>query len=311
MPAIRNGGGAREDRGGQVHDPQALNRRAGRTWRFLQFPLTRIVLSAVALIGVQLLLGAGLRGLGIRPHSGAGLAAAALVVVAVLATYGACVRLLEQRAVVELGRPRASALLAGFAIGVLLFAFVMALLMSMGVASVTGDAGGAALPYALAAALLAAVGEETLFRGVLFRIIERSLGSGIALAFTAALFGALHAFNRGATVTSSLAIALEAGVLLAAAYMYSRRLWMPIGLHAGWNFTEGGLFGASVSGGQAHGVLASHFAGPMGLTGGAFGPEASGVAVLVCLALGVTFIVLAARRGHLVAPYWDAPRPGA
>lgn len=292
-----------------MEDSQALNRRTGRLWRFLQFPVTRIVLSTVALLAVTLVLQVGMRRLGIRSHSAAGLAGAALLVVAVLATYSACVRFLEQRTVVELGRARAaSELLAGFVIGVLLFAFVMALLMSMGVATVTGDNGSAALPYALAASVLAAVGEETLFRGVLFRIIEQSLGSWIALAVTAALFGALHAFNHGATVTSSIAIALEAGVLLAAVYMYSRRLWMPIGLHVGWNFTEGGVFGASVSGGQAHGVLASHFVGPATLTGGEFGPEASVVAVLACFALGLTFLVLAVRRGHLVLPHRGAAR---
>ncbi len=96
-------------------------------------------------------------------------------------------------------------------------------------------------------------------RGVLFRIVEESLGSWIALALSAALFGALHAFNPGATLTSSIAIALEAGVLLAAVFMVTRRLWMVIGLHTAWNFTEGGVFGASVSGGDAHGMLASQF----------------------------------------------------
>lgn len=91
-----------------------------------------------------------------------------------------------------------------------------------------------------------------------------------------------------------------AGVLLGAAYMYSRRLWMPIGVHAGWNFTEGGIFGASVSGGQAHGLLVSHFQGPEVLTGARFGPEASLVAVAACLMVAVAFLVLAIRRGQLV-----------
>jgi CAAX protease family protein len=185
---------------------------------------------------------------------------------------------------------------------------VLLILVLVGVASVRRDGGLQALSYPFAAALVAAVGEETLMRGVLFRIVERSLGSWIALALSAALFGALHGFNAGATVLSSIAIALEAGVLLAAAYMCSRRLWLPIGVHTGWNFTEGGVFGASVSGGQEHGMLASVFRGPDLLTGGAFGPEASLVAVVVCLALGVAFIVLAVRRGRVLAPYWRARR---
>jgi membrane protease YdiL (CAAX protease family) len=141
-------------------------------------------------------------------------------------------------------------------------------------------------------------------RGVLFRIVEGSFGSWIALAFSAVLFGALHAFNPGATLTSSIAIALEAGVLLAAVFMVTRRLWMVMGLHTGWNFTEGGIFGASVSGGNAHGMLASRFHGPDALTGGAFGPEASIVAVLICLGAGAAFLWLAWRRGRFVRPFW-------
>jgi hypothetical protein len=114
----------------------------------------------------------------------------------------------------------------------------------------------------------------------------------------------LHAFNPGATLTSSIAIALEAGVLLAAVFMVTRRLWMVIGLHTAWNFTEGGIFGASVSGGDAHGMLASRFHGPDALTGGAFGPEASIVAVLICLAAGILFLWIARRRRHFVRPFW-------
>ena len=94
------------------------------------------------------------------------------------------------------------------------------------------------------------------------------------------------------------------GVLLAAVFMLTRRLWMVIGVHTAWNFAEGGIFGASVSGGEAHGILASHFHGPDVLTGGAFGPEASIVAVLICFGTGAAFLWLASKRGHFVRPFW-------
>ena len=58
--------------------------------------------------------------------------------------------------------------------------------------------------------------------------------------------------------------------------MLTRRLWLPIGLHAAWNFTEGGLFGASVSGTAPHGLLSSRFGGAPLLSGGEFGPVPSG-----------------------------------
>ena len=157
---------------------------------------------------------------------------------------------------------------------------------------------------ALAAPIVAAVTEEILMRAILFRILEEATGSVIALVVSAVVFGALHGWNPGATVTNTMAIALEAGVLLAAVYMVSRRLWMPIGLHLAWNYAEGGVFGANVSGAHAPGFFLSHFSGPELLSGGAFGPEASVVAVAVCLVGGVSFLVVAKRWGHVVAPRW-------
>jgi uncharacterized protein len=115
------------------------------------------------------------------------------------------------------------------------------------------------------------IGEETLVRGFVFRIVEIAGGTWIGVVVSSALFGAGHAFNPGETVISSIAIALEAGVLLAAAYVVTGRLWLPIGLHAAWNFTEGSLFGMSVSGySTTPGLLAGTLKGPAILTGGAF-----------------------------------------
>src|SRR5579872_80107 len=138
---------------------------------------------------------------------------------------------------------------------------------------------------------MAGIGEETLVRGFVFRIVEIAGGSWTGILVSSALFGAGHAFNPGATFISSIAIALEAGVLLAAAYVVTGRLWFPIGLHTGWNFTEGTLFGMSVSGHDTNpGLLAGTLKGPAILTGGAFGPEASILAVAVCLAVAVLIL---------------------
>src|SRR5262249_28757908 len=127
----------------------------------------------------------------------------------------------------------------------------------------------------------AAVTEELIFRGVLFRIIEGRIGTWLALALTGLLFGMSHLFNAHATVWGALAIAVEAGGMLGAAYVATRNLWVPIGLHFAWNFAEGGIFGTDVSGtntpaGLLHGVLS----GPTALSGGEFGPEASVYALL-------------------------------
>ncbi len=282
------------------------NGRPSKLWAFLQFPLTRIVIAVVALTAVLAVVQVCAKAAGIEPHSTAGLLVAVLIMAATLLVYAGFVRWIERRSVTELGfKGAAPEFGSGVAVGIALFSLTMLVLFALGQVDIAAAGGWQALGYPLLDALIAAVTEEVLMRGVLFRIVEASLGSWIALVFSAALFGALHAFNPGATLTSSIAIALEAGVLLAAVFMFTRRLWMVIGLHTGWNFTEGGLFGASVSGGNAHGMLTSQFHGPDVLTGGAFGPEASIVAVIICLAAGLAFLWFARRRGNFVRPFWS------
>jgi uncharacterized protein len=223
-----------------------------------------------------------------------------LIVCAVMIlAYRAEVRWLESRPADELGAERsAPVVLAGLLLGAALFAGVYAVLWSARVVAYAGpgSAAGAVTMAALAAG--AAVGEEIIFRGGVFRILEEWLGTTIALAASAALFGLLHLANPGATLFSALAIALEAGVLLAVAYVLTRRLWLSIGIHFGWNFTEGGIFGAAVSGGRhSAGLMNFRLSGPTLLTGGRFGPEASVVAIALCLAAAVVLGVLAVRRG--------------
>lgn len=219
---------------------------------------------------------------------------------AAVGLYVLLVRLFERRAATELAlgpAPRWAAF--GAVIGAAAFSLVYALLAAIGVVAWGGFQGSAGVEPMLLMAIIAGVGEELIFRGVLFRVVEQALGSGLGIVVSATMFGLIHAFNHGATVVSSAAIALEAGVLLAAAYAWSRSLWLPIGLHAAWNFTEGGVFGAAVSGGAGKGLFAVDFsptASPL-LTGGAFGPEASLVAVAVSLVLSAAFLYAARRAG--------------
>ena len=270
--------------------------------RVLGFPPVRLLLALAPIVAVLIAASA-------LPRAGAHSLGGALVPLAlglvVLALYAAYVRVVERRPIAELGPDGALGELGrGFAVGGALFATTVAILALVGVAHLQGGDGWRALAVGFAAACGAALVEETLMRAIFFRIVEESLGTWIALALSAALFGLLHVFNPGATAVSTVAIALEAGVLLAAAFVYTRRLWMPIGLHAAWNFTEGGVFGASVSGTRPYGLFRSQFHGAPLLSGGAFGPEASIVAVVVCLSAGVAFAVAARRRGRVVQPFW-------
>jgi uncharacterized protein len=281
--------------------------RLGNQW--LEFarrrPLVRLVLFFVALLAAYI--GAQFARLWAIRHAPAAatdwtsLGAALLLAAALAALYAGLVRWLEGRAARELA-PGALQAAAGILLGLALFSSVFGLLHVVGVARWQGISARFDVIPMLAAAILAAVGEELTFRGGLFRILEERLGTAWALALSAALFGLLHALNPGATVVSTAAIALEAGVLLAAAYALTRNLWFPIGLHLGWNFTEGGIFGVSVSGGAAaKGIFSVSLAGPTLLTGGRFGPEASLIAIAVCLAVAVVLLALSIRDGRWLA----------
>jgi len=233
------------------------------------------------------------------------LCGALLLAAVMIAAYRWLVRILERRAPDELQRVGAGRALAlGALAGVALFLLVYALLWGMGAATFAGFGGLSGLARAVAVALESAVGEEIVFRGVVFRRLEDTLGTTLALMISAAAFGQIHAGNPGATWVSTLAIALESGVLLGLAFAATRSLWLPIGLHFGWNLTEGGVFGAAVSGGQYTGLIAAPLSGPPLITGGAFGPEASLPALVISLGASAALAGYAVRRGAWRRPRW-------
>jgi membrane protease YdiL (CAAX protease family) len=83
--------------------------------------------------------------------------------------------------------------------------------------------------------LCAGIAEDVKVRGMLSRLLEQSLGTWVAIGLSALFLGLGHWRNPGATVRSSLAIAFEAGILLAALYAATRSPWPPIGLHWAWS----------------------------------------------------------------------------
>ena len=146
---------------------------------------------------------------------------------------------------------------------------------------------------------LVAVSEEIFFRGFLFRIINRRWNLWAALVISALIFGGLHIFNDNATFWSSIAIAIEAGSLLGAAYAYSKNLWLPIGIHWIWNYTQGNILGFPVSGGDnVTSVITPEINGPQWLTGGSFGAEASVIATVIGLLISLWFIRKTIQQEH-------------
>ena len=220
--------------------------------------------------------------------------------------YWAHVRFVEWRTAPEISPARlAPQFVLGALLGAALISTTIFLLWLSGVYRVLGINNWGVLPGFVALALSSGFLEELFLRGILFRILDEWLGSWIALGISAFLFGLLHIGNPHATVLSSTAIALEAGVLLAAAYMVARNLWFPAGIHFAWNLVQGGVYGVAVSGFTATGLLRSELNGPVILSGGGFGAEASIVAVLVCAVAGTCLLVLAKRKGRVKSPFWQ------
>ena len=86
--------------------------------------------------------------------------------------------------------------------------------------------------------------------------------------------------------------------------MLTRSLWAPIGLHAAWNFTQGEIYDVPVSGIDGTGLVEAKLSGPELLSGGAFGLEASVIALVIATGAGVWLVIRAVRAGHVVRPWW-------
>ena len=158
---------------------------------------------------------------------------------------------------------------------------------------------------AIAMALSSGIFEELLFRGVLFRSVETWFGSWAALVVSSLVFGLTHLMNPQGTLEGALFIAVEAGILLAAAFMLTRRLWLSIGFHVAWNYTQSAIFSGIVSGNEAEqGLVRSTIKGPDLLTGGSFGVESSVISLFLCTTTGIVMLVMATRRGKIVPPIW-------
>jgi membrane protease YdiL (CAAX protease family) len=230
-------------------------------------------------------------------------------VVGILATvfaYRLFVRWIERRRPVELSaRGAIPELAVGIGLGALMFALTIAVLALLGVFHVERFNPATVLIGAAAGAAISAVLEEIIFRGIIFRITEQALGTWFALVISAVIFGAVHLLNPHSSVQGAVAIVLEAGIFLAAAYMSTRRLWFVIGAHFGWNFTESGIFGAAVSGNASRGLIEGTVSGPTYLSGGIFGIEASVVAIAICLAVAILLLVRAKAKGEFIPLAWQ------
>jgi membrane protease YdiL (CAAX protease family) len=255
--------------------------------RLLKHPLVRLVLGLVFLS-----LGTMAAKFVLVDRMGLGeLLGSTVVVCSGILSYILFVRLIEKRPVSELALTRAIPhTLYGLLIGWLLMSSAVAVLYWQGFYQITAYNGLHAMAGSLMVGLVPAFLEEIIFRAIIFRLLQEWLGSWGALLVSGLLFGLVHIANPGATLWSSLAIGLEAGVLLGAAYMLTRTLWLAIGIHFAWNFSQSGLYGLPTSGIQTTGLVTAQMSGPEILTGGSFGIESSILAVVFCLGAAVIML---------------------
>jgi CAAX protease family protein len=265
--------------------------RPGR-WLWARALPWSIVLGIALWITYKLVKGVGI-GLGL---GGTGLPTV-LGVLAALALYVLSVRLIERRAPSELGLAGlAPELAVGAVSAAVLFTAVIVVLLATGTYALTGPTTAAPL-LPLADSAEGAV-EELIFRGSIFRLFSRVFGMWGALGLSSGLFGALHVSKPGADLMAVLGIITAGGIPLAALYVLTRRLWASIGYHVGWNFTEAYVFGAQVSG-SGVGVSLYQVQPVPGVdtlwSGGAFGPEASVVTVVLGFLLTAALLAVVKR----------------
>ena len=276
--------------GGPDLGPDGHDARGGRLGRIVRSPLGWML---TGLVGVGLISGLTATAPGPVPVLGA---------VAAVAVYWLVMRRVARRSTPEIARRGAGreALLGG-AIG-LGFVLVSALLITAFGGYSFSWAGHGFVAVVWSAVMVqigAAVTEELLFRGLALQALEQLWGSRAAIVITGLFFGVAHLSAPGASAWSALAIALEAGVMLGAAFLWRRSIWFVTGLHFAWNTTEQ-LLGIPVSGHTPEGLFTVDVHGSAVLTGGGFGLEAAMVPVVIGVLLAVRMFVLARRGGGLL-----------
>lgn len=222
----------------------------------------------------------------------------------ILLIYRVAVGLGELRAVPELGLRRAPLdLLLGLAIGLALVAAIVGLLWLFGWVSI-GPKPVDGVALALRDSIRSGVVEELVLRLVILRLLWRAFGIWPAIAIAALLFGALHLGNPDSSLFAAACLIAGEGILIGL-YLITGRIWASIGAHAAWNFTQGWIFGAAVSGtGEIAGgpLVTRPVPGVAELfSGGGFGPEASLAALMISLLASAAFLTRAWKLGRFAA----------
>lgn len=214
-------------------------------------------------------------------------------------------RFLDGDTVLSLGLARAAGwlrdMVAGLLLGTVLIGAIFAVEWAMGWLTVEGFRWQVQSPLLVVVNLLiylllmvaVAFYEELAYRGYILQNLNADWAVFVAVVASSLVFGLFHGLNPNVTWLALLNIFL-AGVVLAACYLVTRSLWLPMAFHFSWNVVQGAIFSYPVSGLPAEGLLLTSTVGNPLLTGGAFGPEGGLLStVALCLAL---LLLWACRR---------------
>jgi membrane protease YdiL (CAAX protease family) len=283
----------------------AADHSAQPVWlRILRSPLLRLIVLGPALFLMMMQSNWFMETFKDRPLISIGVTVC--MALAALVLYYAYGRIVEGREVTELSTPGMGREWAtGALIGAGLITGCVLILLGFGMYRIDGLNPATFLIPAVALAISSGTFEELFFRGVIFKSVEDMAGSWIALILSSLVFGFVHLLNPAGTIVGAVYISIEAGLLLAAAYLLTRRLWLAMGVHMAWNYTLSAIYSGVVSGGVSDpGLIRGTFEGPELLTGGSFGLESSVLALVLCTGAGIVMAVLAHRRGHFLPPPW-------
>lgn len=185
-------------------------------------------------------------------------------------------------------------------IGVAIFMLGVTLIGSFAFATVqiqwTGSlASIPAIVLTLIVLVVSAANEELLFRGYPMQVLMKGIGPWAAIMLLSCVFGLVHRNNEDATTLSVLNTML-AGVMLSLAYLKTRSLWLPYGIHLGWNVGLSVILGFPVSGVETASLWTTTVSGPESILGGGYGPE-DGVWGTVVFSLGACVLLVMRRVG--------------
>ena len=226
---------------------------------------------------------------------------AIFTILAILFTYKIFFNFSENRIITELSfKYLLKDTIKGLVIGFILISLVTALFYLIGFYKPLSTGHISILINVFIIFSLVGILEEIIFRGIIYRITEKRLGTVRALIISSLIFGFVHMLNANFSLLSGFAIALELGLLTGIFFTLTQRLWLPIALHIGWNFSL--IFWGTIVSGTTEfpNFIDSTLVGPELITGGKFGPENSIITILFSLILFIVLYIQTSKRGLII-----------